>query len=153
MDAYDKNTPQHKLARTIKKTTFGSAEWQTGMKDEDDLLEELDILYEYLQIAEEESAVKKAHKDAIRKLHEQVLAKYPRLTQDEIKVLAVDDKWFASIKAGIDGEVQAVAQRLASRVCELDERYDQPLPTLEQATTDLSETVAGHLKRMGLEWA
>ena len=153
MDAYDKNTPQHRQAKTIKKTTFGSGDWKAGTKDEDGLFEDLDILYEYLQIADAESAAKKAHKDAIKKLHEQVLAKYPKLTEDEIKVLTVDDKWFTSIKAGIDGEVQAVAQRLAGRVRELDERYAEPLPKLEQATSDLSETVAGHLKKMGLAWA
>lgn len=153
MDAYEKNTPQHKQAETIKKTTFGSGEWKTGTKDEDGLFEELDILYEYLQVADEESAAKKAHKDAIKKLHVQVLAKYPKLTEDEIKVLMVDDKWFTAIKAGIDGEVQAVAQRLAGRVRELDERYADPLPKLEQTTTDLGATVADHLKKMGLAWA
>lgn len=83
----------------------------------------------------------------------QVLAKYPKLTEDEIKVLMVDDKWFTAIKAGIDGEVQAVAQRLAGRVRELDERYADPLPKLEQTTTDLGATVADHLKKMGLAWA
>ncbi len=153
MDAYDENTPQHKQARTIKKTTFGSGEWKTGTKDEDGLFEDLDILYEYLQIADAESAAKKAHKDGIKNLEEQVLAKYPKLTEDEIKVLTVDDKWFTSIKAGIDGEVQAVAQRLAGRVRELDERYAEPLPTLEQTATALGATVADHLKRMGLAWA
>ena len=153
MDAYEKNTPQHKQAKTIKKTTFGSGEWKTGTKDEDGLFEELDLLYEYLQIADAESAAKKAHKDAIKKLHEQVLAKYPKLIEDEIKVLTVDDKWFTSIKAGIDGEVQAVAQRLAGRVRELDERYAEPLPMLAQTTTDLGATVAEHLKKMGLAWA
>jgi len=153
MDAYQENTPQHKQAKTIKKTTFGSGEWKTGMTDEDDLFEEVDILYEYLQIADAESAAKKAQKDAIKKLHEQVFAKYPKLTEDEIKVLTVDDKWFTSVKAGIDGEVQAVAQRLAGRVRELDERYAEPLPTLEQTTADLGSTVAEHLKKMGLAWA
>jgi type I restriction enzyme M protein len=152
MDAYDKNTPQHKQAKTIKKTTFGSGEWNTGTKDDDGLFEELDILYEYLQIADAESAAKKAHKDAIKKLHEQVLARYPMLTEDEIKVLTVDDKWFTSIKAGIDGEVQAVAQHLASRVLELDGRYAEPLPKLEQDVVKLSDRVKSHLKKMGLAW-
>ena len=152
MDAYDAKTPQHKQAKTIKRTTFGSGEWKAGMTDEDGLFEELDILYEYLQIAEEESATKKAHAEAIKELHEQVLAKYPKLSVDEIKTLVVEDKWLRSIRTGIDGEVHAVAQRLASRVRELDGRYAEPLPTLEQTTTDLGATVAKHLKKMGLAW-
>ena len=153
MDAYETKTPEHKQAKTIKKTSFGSGDWKTGTKDEDGLFEELDILYEYLQIAEEESAAKKAHAEAIKKLHEQVLAKYPKLSEDEIKTLVVKDKWLTSIRTGIDGEVHAVAQHLASRVRELDERYAQPLPSLERLVVELSETVAGHLERMGLAWA
>ena len=150
IDAYDKDSPQHKQANTIKKTTFGSGAWTTGTKDEDGLFEELDILYAYLQIADAESAAKKAHKDAIKKLDEQVLAKYPTLTEDEIKILVVDDKWFTSIQVGVNGEVEAIAQRLAGRVRDLDERYAEPLPTLEQKTADLGTTVAGHLKKMGV---
>lgn len=150
MDAYNAKTPEHKQAKTIKKTTFGSADWKIGTKDEDGLFEELDILYEYLQIAAVETAAKKAYTDAIKKLHEQVLAKYPKLSDDEIKTLVVEDKWLTSIRAGIDGEVHAVAQRLAARVRELDERYAQPLPSLERSVAEWSETVAGHLERMGL---
>ena len=67
--------------------------------------------------------------------------------------MTVDDKWFAAIQAGIDGEVQAVAQRLAGRVRELDERYAEPLPKLEQEVQDLRARVAEHLKRMGVTWA
>lgn len=152
LKTYPEGTPEHAQAKTIKKTTLGSGDWQTGMKDEDGLFEELDILYEYLQISDEEAASKKAHKDAVKKLHEQVLAKYSELTEDEIKSLTVNDKWFAKIKSGIDGEIQAVAQRLAGRVRELDERYADPLPKLEQDVSDLSEKASKHLKKMGLAW-
>ncbi len=150
LDTYDKDSPQHKQAGMIKKTTFGSGDWKIGMKDEDGLFEELDILYEYLQMVDGESTAKKALKEAIKSRQERVLAKYPKLTEDEIKSLAMDDKWFASIKAGIGNEVQAVAQRLAGRVRELDDRYAEPLPTLEQNVADFSVQVTGHLKKMGV---
>jgi len=106
-----------------------------------------------LKLMEKESLAKKQHRALIDALEAQVLATYPDLTEDEIKALTVDDKWFTAIKAGIDGEVQAIAQRLAGRVRELDERYAEPLPKLEQTTTDLGATVANHLKKMGLAWA
>jgi len=152
MNTYEEDTPLHKQAKTIKKTTFGTREWKTGTKDEEGLFEELDILNKYLQIFDEESTANKVHKEAVKKLHEKVLAKYPKLTEDEIKVLTVDDKWFASIKADIGGEVQAVAQRLAGRVRELDERYAETLPKLEQLVSDLNDKVVGHLNKMGLAW-
>ena len=53
---------------------------------------------------------------------------YATLTEDDIKVLVIDDKWFASIQSAIIGEVQRLTQALATRVQELEERYAQPLP-------------------------
>ena len=46
----------------------------------------------------------------------------------------------------------AHAQQLANRVKELEERYAEPLPALEESVEALSEKVAGQLKAMGLEW-
>ena len=49
------------------------------------------------------------------------LAHYATLTETEIKVLVVEDKWFANIHAAIDGEVQRLTQALTARVQELEE--------------------------------
>ena len=65
----------------------------------------------------------KAVKEAQARLDEQVLARYGVLTEAEIKTLAVEDKWFASIRGAIEGEVQRLTQQLAGRVKELEERY------------------------------
>jgi type I restriction enzyme M protein len=86
-------------------------------------------------------------------LDKQVLAKYPKLTEVEIKTLVVDDKWFASIEAAIEGEVRRLTQQLASRVKELEERYAQPLPELEREVEAFSKKVGGHLRKMGLTLA
>ena len=43
----------------------------------------------------------------------------------------VEDKWSAGIRTAIDHEVQRLAQQLAGRVQELEERYARPLPALE----------------------
>ena len=79
-----------------------------------------------------------------------MLAKYPKLTETEIKTLVVEDKWFASIQAAIEGEVQRLAQQLAGRVKELEERYAQTLPELKREAAELSKKVEGHLKKMRL---
>jgi type I restriction enzyme M protein len=91
-------------------------------------------------------------KDAQAALDEEVRAKYAKLTEAEVKTLAVNDKWFASIKAAIEGEVQRLTQQLAGRVKELEERYTHPLPELEQHVDALSAKVEEHLKQMGLVW-
>ena len=65
----------------------------------------------------------------------------------------VGDKWFASIQAAIEGEVQRLTQQLAGRVKELEERYVQRLPELERDVATLSTKFEDHLRRMGLVWA
>ena len=79
-----------------------------------------------------------------------MLARYATLTEDEIKTLVVEDKWFASIQTAIEGEVQQLTQQLAVRVKELEDRYAKPLPMLGDEVAALSEKVDGHLEKMGL---
>ena len=93
-----------------------------------------------------------AIKDVQLALDTQVLAHYATLTEDEIKTLVVSDKWFASIHAAIDGEIQRLTQALVVRIQELEERYAQPLPDLEQEVETFSAKVAVHLKNMGVDW-
>ena len=152
LDTFDKNTPEHKQAKTIKKTTFGSGDWEFSVVDEDGLFEELDVLHEYLQIAAEESVQKKEHKEAGEKLHSVVLARYGELTEAELKTLVVEDKWLASLRAAVEGEVQRLTEQLAGRVKELDERYARTLPELERRVETLSGRVEAQLKKMGLAW-
>jgi len=92
----------------------------------------------------------KAVKEAQAALDQQVLARYAKLTEIEINTLVIEDKWFASIRSAIEGEVLRLAQQLAGRVKELEERYSQPLPVLEQEVGAFSVKVARHLKNMGL---
>jgi type I restriction enzyme M protein len=152
MDAYGTDTCQHNQAKAIKKTTFGSAEWKKGTPDEDALFEELDILYEYLQVADAAAAAKQLYRTAVDALYEKALARYGELTEPEIKTLVVVDKWLASLRTLLEGEAQRLNQEFAERVKELEERYAEPLPQLEQVSKTLRIKVEGHLKQMGFEW-
>ena len=95
----------------------------------------------------------KAVKEAQSELDAKVLAGYAKLSEAEIKSLVVENKWFAALQAGIEGEVEQLTQRLAARVRELEERYAKPLPTLSRDIELLSAKVEGHLKVMGFAWA
>ena len=114
--------------------------------------EEREALTRCLKLIEAEARAGKAVKEARTALDERVLARYATLTVDEIRTLVVEDKWFASIRAAVEGEVQRLTQRLAGRVKELDERYARPLPELEREVEAFGVKVEEHLKRMGLEW-
>ena len=110
------------------------------------------ILARCLELIDAESGAAKAVKQARDALDQKVLAQYGKLTEDEIKTLVVEDKWFASLRAAVDGEVQRLTQQLAGRNQELDERYAQPLPVLERELKASSVKVEAHLKKMGLVW-
>jgi type I restriction enzyme M protein len=122
----------------------------TEMKKESEGDDEKKALSRCLELIEAEAAVSKAMKDAQAELDAKVLAKYAKLVEMEIKTLVVDDKWFATIWAELDAEVQRLTQTLANRVTELEERYDVTLSRLRNDVDELSEKVEAHLKQMGL---
>jgi type I restriction enzyme M protein len=136
-----------------KVTKGGVKDRLTAIQSEPGNDEEREALTRCLALIEAETVAVKAVKDAQATLDEKVLDRYSGLTEAEIKALVVEDKWFASIRAAIEGEVQRLTQQLAERVKELEERYAQPLLALEREVEALGTKVEGHLKKMGLAWA
>jgi len=117
-----------------------------------DFAEELKILQDYLDLTDQETAINRKIREARKTLTEKVNKKYKELTVDEIKTLVVDDKWMAAIGAEIDGELEKISYRLTSRIRELAERYEKPLPQLEDEVAAAEAKVRGHLERMGFSW-
>ena len=52
-------------------------------------------------------------------MDKELLEKYKNLTQEEIKVLVVDDKWMTTIEKEIRTEVERITQKLSQRIKEL----------------------------------
>ena len=123
------------------------------IKDELDSDDEEAALSRCLELIEAESEANRAVREAQAALDAKVLAQYGKLTEAEIKTLVVGNKWFASIRAALDGEVQRITQALAGRVKELEERYAATLPELERGVDAVALKVEAHLKKMGLTWA
>ena len=122
------------------------------IKGDSDCDEEREILEQYRDLFSRESDAKAAVKAAEEALNKKLLKQYKSLTEDEIKILVVDDKWAASLCADIKTELDRVSQRLTGRIKELSDRYETPLPAIEAEVDVLSTKVDGHLKRMGFEW-
>ena len=133
-----------------KVTKGGVMEQLKAIRHEPESDEEHDALKHCRTLIETEAEAARVVKEAQARLDEQVLARYGALTETEIKTLVVEDKWFASIRVAVEGEVQRLTQQLAGRVKELEERYVRPLPELEQEVEAFGAKVEGHLKRMGL---
>ena len=122
------------------------------IKDDPEFKEELAVLQKYSELLEKESDIKKEIKDAEEKLDKDLLKKYNILTEEEIKVLVVDDKWLTTLRNSVREEMERISQKLAGRIKELAERYETPLPDLNKKVQALGVTVEEHLKNMGFDW-
>ncbi len=122
------------------------------IKGDKEAKDEAAVLNEWLKLNAEEADLKKRLKEAEAALDAKAYAKYPKLTEAEIKTLVVDDKWLAALDAAIHGEMDRVSQQLTQRVKELAERYETPLPQMVSRVAELEAKVNHHLERMGFSW-
>jgi type I restriction enzyme M protein len=114
-----------------------------------DAKDEAAVLNDWLKLNNEEADLKKRLREAEAALDAQAYARYPKLTESEIKTLVVEDKWLAVLDATIRGEMDRVSQQLTQRVKELAERYETPLPQMVIRVAELEAKVNRHLETMG----
>ncbi len=117
-----------------------------GDKTADDERAALDAC---LKLIEQEKEASDAAKAAKAALDTQVVKRYAKLTDAEIKLLVVEDKWLTALIDDVKSELDRISQGLTGRVKLLTERYASPLPKLAADADDLSAKVDAHLKRMG----
>ena len=117
-----------------------------------DYADERQALEDYADLLEQQTGTKVRLKAAQEDLDAKLDAKYPKLTEAEIKTLVVDDKWLVTIATAVQGELDRVSQTLSSRIRQLAERYATPLPQLTDDVTTLTNRVDEHLKKMGAVW-
>ena len=110
--------------------------------------DELTALREYAECLRRHASVRTKRNAEQKILDEVIDAKYPELTEQEVKTLVVEDKWMAQMSAAVDAEIESVSQSLASRVRDLAERYAASLPRLIEEVDVLSARVQGHLRTM-----
>ena len=106
----------------------------------------------YADLPAQQTKAKARRKAAQEDLDQRIDAKYPKLTEAEVKTLVVDDKWMARLSAAVQGELNRVSQTLTGRIRELAERYATPLPNLTDEVATLGARVDEHLKKMGAVW-
>ncbi|MBS4098499.1 MAG: SAM-dependent DNA methyltransferase [Sulfuricella sp.] len=117
-----------------------------------DYADERQALEAYAALLDRQAAAKAKLKAAQDDLEAKLDAKYPTLSEDDIKTLVVDNKWLATIAAAVQGELERVSQTLTGRIRQLAERYATPLPQLTDEVATLAARVDAHLKKMGARW-
>lgn len=116
-------------------------------------LAELHATARYLELLDEQSALRARVKEADEALDQLAHDQYPQLSVAEIKTLVVDDKWLTALEQAVQSELERVSQTLTGRVRQLAERYATPLPQLTDHVAELSARVDEHLKKMGAVWS
>jgi type I restriction enzyme M protein len=122
------------------------------VKGDQEAKDEAAVLNEWLALNQKTSEIKKQIKEAEADLDAKAYAHYPKLTEAEIKQVAVDDQWMAALEAAVQGEVDRVSQNLTQRVIELAERYETSVSQMNEHVNKLEEKVNHHLERMGFTW-
>lgn len=111
-----------------------------------------EILEEYLAL---DISIKKANatiKTLNTELEQAVLAKYPELSEAEIKDLVLLHKWKKHLSQALRQEQERVGQNLTQRIKELAERYATTLGALTQSLCEAEAKVKSHLEKMGWTW-
>jgi type I restriction enzyme M protein len=132
-----------------KITAKGVKDRLKAIKADPTATEEKLVLQQYANLADKETAANKQVKETQRELDAKVAALYARMSQPEVQVLVVLDKWLATLTQRVQGELDRVSQTLTGRIKQLADRYATPLPRLAQEVDVLQAKVNEHLKMMG----
>ena len=122
------------------------------LKSEEPDGDEYKQLKEYSDLLVKIKEHNKTLKELSALLEQHLKAKYAVLTENEIKELLVNKKWYYSLYDGIDALYTSISHNLSARITELAERYESTLPELEKEVAEYEAKVKAHLKQMGFEW-
>ncbi|WP_187470378.1 type I restriction-modification system subunit M [Corynebacterium urealyticum] len=120
-------------------------------KLEDTEADEIAALNTVIKLFTAETAAKKAVKDGMLQLDTKVIARYAKLSEEEIRDLVVGDKWQTVVAGRFASEVDTATFQLTRRIQELGKRYDETVDDLDAELEDLQKKVAVHLADMGIQ--
>ncbi len=105
------------------------------VKREDTDTDEITALEHVIVLFNAESSIKKAAKEARAALDTATLKKYGDLSDADVKILVLDDKWEATVLSRVEHVLTSLTLELVARVQELGQRYEE---TLEEVRTELA---------------
>jgi type I restriction enzyme M protein len=122
------------------------------IKNDKKARDEIKALEGWLKLVDTDLVLKGEIDLAVSQLDKKAVDRYARLSEDEIKTLAVDDKWMTSIEKAIKTEMDRLSQALTQRIKQLAARYELPLPKQNAEIIELERKVLSHLSKMGFVW-
>ncbi len=122
------------------------------LKGNSEFDEEFNLLITYKNLDDKIAKLKKEIKSRKEQLTVIIKDKYKEISEDELKIMIIHDKWMNDLLSYMNEELDRVSQRLTIQIEELGDRYRETLKQLEEKHDELQSKVRDHLKRMGLKW-
>ena len=114
--------------------------------------EEARVLAAWIELSDRLKNQTKVVKELNTALDIALKEKFPQMSDEEIKELLVNRKWYYDLFAGIKALYVTASHSMANRITELAERYETTLPELEHEVSEYEAKVRAHLERMGFQW-
>lgn len=133
----------------VKKRLAEIKRLKTGEADD---AEEYEFLMQYTDTNKRLDAAKKTLKAAELELDTKLTDLYAGFSADDVCQLVVHRKWIHDLLSSMLGETDCLIQAFAARLKVLTERYETPLPELENRVNELQGKVQLHLNAMGFKW-
>lgn len=124
----------------------------TQINKDQNFIDEYNILKACKESLENQATIKKKINIALKDLDSKLENKYPKLKEEEVKYLVIENKWFKKLTINMQNELDYVSQGLTIRIKELAKRYETPLPKLAEEVDSITAKVKDHLKKMGAKW-
>src|SRR5690606_10113067 len=143
---------QLKPTKSIKATKAVALNMVADDAVENEAADNFEIQEEYLQL---DISIKKANaeiKQLNAALEKAVLAKYPTLSEADIKHLVIERKWQSQLEQALKQEQEKISQNLTGRIKALADRYAITLTDLQSSLSEVEGRVLSHLIQMGLTW-
>jgi len=115
-------------------------------------VDEYKALKECLVLLEKHFDLKNKIKTAQDDIYIKLEDKYPKLKEQEIQLLMIENKWMNKLLVSMKSELNRVSETITLRIRELAERYKTTLPKLSEEVETLKNKVENHLKKMGVVW-
>ncbi len=106
---------------------------------------EVVLLSDYLKMVTKQAELKSKIKSAAASLDLMALRKYGDLSEADVKVLAIREKWFKAIESAIEMEINGLQSVLFERIKIVSERYDNKLSDILLKIKSLEHEVEKHL--------
>lgn len=118
---------------------------------EDADAEEITALQQAKKLFTAEESAKKKVKEAGIALDLAVFAKYPELTEDEVRELVIEGKWGKDLENSVIETEKNIQRKLINRLEELGVRYSQTFSEIENEVSSLSSEINEILILMGVK--